>query len=150
MLVKLKELFQKFLNYGEKSVLPDNDIKLPRAAPSAEDVDFPFNPLDYLISPQELKSQLEQGCDIVLIDVREEWEYNRGHIENAIMLPFEQLHQWIHEFDFDKEIVIYSHRGVWSMTVAYILQQLGYRNVKSLAGGIDRWSIEIDSTIKRY
>jgi len=151
MLVRLKNLFQKIMARGYDRELSDDYVRIPLAVPSADDdIDFSINPLDYLISPQELKSHMEQKNDIVLIDVREEWEYKKGHIENAIRLPFEELNQWIYKFDFDKEIVVYSHKGMWSMTVTYILQQIGYKNAKSLAGGIERWAIEIDKNIKRY
>ncbi|MCH8292990.1 rhodanese, partial [Candidatus Poribacteria bacterium] len=48
------------------------------------------------------------------------------------------------------EIVVYSHRGLRSLDAAYFLQQLGFKRVKSLVGGIDRWAQEIDTSLQRY
>ena len=48
------------------------------------------------------------------------------------------------------EIVVYCHKGMRSLDAAHLLQQLGFKRVKSLVGGIDRWAREIDTELQRY
>jgi len=52
--------------------------------------------------------------------------------------------------DTDDEVICYCHHGMRSLDVAVWLRGQGVERAKSLAGGIDRWSAEIDSTVPRY
>jgi rhodanese-related sulfurtransferase len=54
------------------------------------------------------------------------------------------------ELDPDKEIVVYCHHGVRSFQVAAFMAGRGYDNVVNLDGGIDAWSLSIDSDVPRY
>ena len=49
-----------------------------------------------------------------------------------------------------REIVVYCHHGIRSLQVASWLRQLGFDNAQSMAGGIDRWALQIDPTLPRY
>lgn len=109
-----------------------------------------FEPEKHEISVHELKQKRDRNEPIVLLDVREQDEYDIVHFEDALLIPVNELPQQTHRLGRDSEIVIHCHTGMRSMYAAAYLYQLGYRNVKSLTGGIDQWAIEIDSTLNRY
>ena len=93
---------------------------------------------------------LDEGQEILLLDVREEWEHKTVSIDGAQWIPLGELPQRAYELNPYAEIVIYCHRGMRSLDAAYFLQQLGFKRIKSLVGGIDRWAQEIDRTLYRY
>jgi sulfur-carrier protein adenylyltransferase/sulfurtransferase len=139
----LQELINKHVNTSSRS-------RLPKAAPSAEEAILPFNPAEYAIQPRSLKRMIDDGKGIILLDVREEWEYRTVYIDGARWIPLGVLPQRASELNPYAEIVIYCHRGMRSLDAAYLLQQLGFKRVKSLVGGIDRWAREINPTLQRY
>ena len=147
MLKTIKKAFRKLLY---KCLTLITRRRLPRAAPSAEGAILPFNPAEYAIEPQSLKRMLDEGKGIILLDVREEWEYKTVCIDEARWIPFGELPRRLSELNPYAEIVIYCHRGMRSLDAAYLLQQFGFKRIKSLVGGIDRWAQEIDPTLYRY
>ncbi len=104
------------------------------------------------ISPQDVKQKLDRKEDFVLIDCREQNEYDLVHIDHSRLVPMSELEQKAGELEDlkDKEIVVYCHHGRRSMMVTKWMLENGFTNVKSMAGGIDRWSEEIDSELQRY
>ena len=124
--------------------------KLPKAAPSVVEAILPLDTDTYTITPRHLKEMMDRGEPYILLDVREEWEYQMVHLEGAISIPFGELLKRFREIKQGNEIVIYCHRGMRSLDAAFLLQQLGFKSVKRLLGGIDRWAQEIDSQILRY
>ncbi len=88
------------------------------------------------------KQLLSEG-NIVLVDTREESEYASGHIENALLLPRGILEFKIGNspelIDKSKAVLIYCRTGGRSAMAAQTMQELGYNNVLSLAGGFDAW-----------
>ena len=123
---------------------------VPKSAPSAEEAIFPFNPADYSIEPQSLKQMVDERQDFVMLDVRESWENNVACIPGTTLIPLRDLPQRVHELNPRQEVVVYCHHGVRSLDAVYLLQQLGFKRVASLIGGIDQWSREIDPSIERY
>ena len=123
---------------------------LPKAAPSVEEAIFPYDPEEYTIHPNELKYMIDSGRDFVLLDVREEWEYQLVHIEGAVSIPLGELPKRFGELSPIDEIVVYCHHGMRSLDAAYLLQQLGFKSVLSVVGGIDRWASEIAPNLERY
>jgi rhodanese-related sulfurtransferase len=94
----------------------------------------------------------EAGKSISLVDCREPSEFQLARIPQAILMP---MSQWPPDEDAleslrDKHIVVYCHHGVRSLRVAEWFQWNGFRDVHSMAGGIEQWAIEIDPTIPRY
>ena len=123
---------------------------MPRAAPSTEEAIIPFNPAEHAIQPQCLKRLIDDGPDIVLLDVREAWEYEIVHLNDAKQIPLGELPQQAFLLNPYAEIVVYCHKGMRSLDAVHLLQQLGFKRVKSLVGGIDRWAREIDTELQRY
>jgi rhodanese-related sulfurtransferase len=105
---------------------------------------------DLEISPRELKERLGRGENILLVDVREPHEYAICQIEGAKLIPMGSIPANLQKLDTDKDVVCYCHHGMRSLEVANWLRAQGIKSAKSMAGGIDRWSIEIDPTVPRY
>ena len=126
------------------------DRKLPKAAPSTAEATLPLDANTYTITPMYLKEMMNTGKPFVLLDVREGWEYQMVHLEGAISIPVGELMQRFREIKPQSEVVVYCHWGMRSLDAAFLLQQLGFKSVKSLLGGIDRWAEDIDTRILRY
>jgi rhodanese-related sulfurtransferase len=65
-------------------------------------------------------------------------------------MPMSEIPSRIHELDRGREIVVYCHHGVRSRKVAEFLVRQGFSRVANLAGGIDAWSLHVDSRVPRY
>lgn len=102
------------------------------------------------ISPQELKQRLDTDASVLLLDVREQSEYDIVHLEGARLIPLNTLPHYIDSLPTDQEIVVYCHHGQRSLYATAYLHQNGFHDAKNLAGGIDQWAAEIDPTLRRY
>jgi adenylyltransferase/sulfurtransferase len=103
------------------------------------------------ITAEELRRELdEKGAELVLIDVREQHEWDIAHIEGARLIPLNQLPERLSELDGHSEIVTHCHRGVRSMKALEILKGAGFGKVRSLAGGIDAWAERVEPGLARY
>ena len=123
--------------------IDENEVDLTMNRPQ-------FQPDKHEIPPRGLKEKLDSGQQIVLLDVREPGEYEIAHLEGATLIPLNDLPQSADQLDPQTEIVTYCHHGMRSLHAAAFLYQSGFENVKSLAGGIDQWAVEIDPTLTRY
>ena len=123
---------------------------LPKAAPSVAEAILPLDADTYTIAPSQLKELIDEGKRFILLDVREQWEYEIVHIEGATLIPFGELPRRFREITHGVEVVVYCHWGMRSLDAAFLLQQLGFKSVKSLVGGIDQWAQEIDTQLRRY
>lgn len=102
------------------------------------------------ITVQDLKSRLDAGERILLVDVREDWEHAIGHIAGARLIPLGTVPERHGELPRDEEIVVYCHHGRRSLEAVQFMRANGVPCARSLAGGIDAWSLEIDPSISRY
>jgi len=91
----------------------------------------------------------KSGTDFVLLDVREPWEYQTARIEGSTLIPMRQVPQRASEVPGGKPVVVHCHHGGRSLQVVRWLRQHGIE-ARNMTGGIDRWSVEIDSTVPRY
>jgi len=94
-----------------------------------------------------LKQKMDDGEDLVLIDVRGEDERANGQIEGSQAWDAEAMQQ-IETLPKDAEIIIHCHMGGRSQALADALRRRGYTNLHNVSGGIKAWSEEIDSTVK--
>jgi rhodanese-related sulfurtransferase len=110
-----------------------------------------LTPIPFEISPSEIKAKLDSGEPLRLIDVREPFEYAICRIEGAQLIPMRSIPQHLNELDDDgPAIVVYCHHGVRSLSVVDWLRSQGIENCRSMAGGIDLWSAQIDPAVPRY
>jgi len=103
------------------------------------------------ITAQELVQRLQQPNPPLLLDVREQWEFETAHIDNSLLMPMGDVPSRVHaEVDPDEPAVVVCHHGARSLNVTMWMRAQGFEQVQSLAGGIDGWSRSIDPAIPRY
>lgn len=107
-----------------------------------------MRPID--LQPRDLLRRREAGENPVLVDCREQWEYDLTHLAGAVLMPLSTMNEDSAEDLPAGDVVVYCHHGIRSRTAAAILRHGGISSAQSLAGGIDRWSVEIDPTVARY
>jgi rhodanese-related sulfurtransferase len=87
-----------------------------------------------------------------LLDVRQPWENQLAALPGSKLIPLNQLVTRFREIECPAGVplVAYCHHGIRSQSAAEILENLGFTDVYSLAGGIDSWSVEVDPRVPRY
>ena len=101
------------------------------------------------ISVHQLKEKLHDN-NILLLDVREPFEFDIARIEGATLLPLGELPERVGELPRNKEIVLMCKSGARSAQATAFLQGQGFPDVYNLAGGITAWATEIDPEMVRY
>ena len=108
--------------------------------------DIPFE-----ITPSAVKAGVDAGGRLRLLDVREPAEHAVARIDGAQLIPMRAIPQNLQELeDDDAPLIVFCHHGVRSLSVVEWLRRRGMENCQSMAGGIDRWSIDIDPAVPRY
>jgi sulfur-carrier protein adenylyltransferase/sulfurtransferase len=102
------------------------------------------------IQPWQLAERLEGGESLEIIDVREPYEWEIGHIPGARLVPLDRIAAEIPRLDKRRETILYCKVGVRSMYAARQLADAGVSEVRNLAGGILRWIDDVDPTMTRY
>jgi adenylyltransferase/sulfurtransferase len=101
------------------------------------------------ITPRELAERLRTG-GVVLLDVREPFEWEIARIDGAELVPLAQVPAHIASLDPSREYVIHCKSGVRSAKAVRQLRAAGFARVHNLAGGILRWSADVDPTVAKY
>jgi rhodanese-related sulfurtransferase len=102
------------------------------------------------ISVKEVSERVARGDKLLLVDVREQWEYDLCRIPGAKLIPLGTIPANLNAFLDAEEVICYCHHGMRSLDAAVWLRQQGVESAKSMAGGIERWSAEIDPNVLRY
>jgi adenylyltransferase/sulfurtransferase len=103
------------------------------------------------ITATELKSRMDAGEDIQLIDVRQPDEYAFAKIEGAKLIPLGEIVRRMGELDEKRETVLQCKMGGRSAKAIELLQAAGYKgDLKNLKGGITAWSNEVDPKVPKY
>ncbi|MDP9200335.1 MAG: molybdopterin-synthase adenylyltransferase MoeB [Gemmatimonadota bacterium] len=102
------------------------------------------------IQPSQLAQRLQRGEKLEIIDVREPYEWEIGHIPGARLVPLDRIAEEIPRLDKRRETILYCKVGARSMHAAQQLASAGVVEVRNLAGGILRWIDEVDPTMPRY
>ena len=105
--------------------------------------------MNFEISPRELKTSLENQEPLILLDVRQPEEFAFANI-GGTLIPLGDLPGRLAELAPEHWIVVYCHHGIRSARAVEFLRQMGYPKAQNLAGGIERWSTEIDPSLPRY
>lgn len=98
----------------------------------------------------ELKALLDKQAEILLLDVREPYEYDVCHLEGALLIPMNTVPQHLQDLPKNKTIVVYCHHGMRSAAIVNFLKSNGFEKVSNLEGGIHAWSMEVDDTVAVY
>ena len=96
------------------------------------------------ITAEEAKKIIDSGVDFVILDVREQDEFDEGHIPGAILIPYTEIGDKADEMlpDKDGQILVYCRSGRRSKIAAESLAELGYTNIKEFGGIID-WPYDV-------
>ena len=105
---------------------------------------------DLQITPAETKARMDKGEKLLLVDVREPWEYALCRIAGAKLIPLGSLAANVNTLLDAEDVICYCHHGMRSLDAAAWLRFQGVANAKSLEGGIERWSAEVDARVPRY
>lgn len=150
---------------GESTTLtadPQRETRLPETAENpatavttlseTESPAVPDESLPIETDVATLAKLTEEGADFLLLDVRENDEYEICNIEGSELLPLSEFEDRVAELNphKDRRIIVHCHFGGRSMRVTEALRERGFAKAQNLAGGIDQWSQEIDSSVDRY
>jgi rhodanese-related sulfurtransferase len=102
------------------------------------------------VEPRELSGRIASGERVYLLDVRTREEWETVKLVNSHLFTQELMQEILANESKTDLFVVYDHKGARSMDAAAFFQGHGFTNVKSLRGGIDAWSAEVDATLPRY
>ena len=104
------------------------------------------------ISCEAVHAKRLRGDSFVLLECREQDEWDYCHIDGAMLIPMSDLQSPAAELESFRasQIIVYCHHGVRSLRVAMWLQQQGFNHTASMSGGIEEWSLNVDSDVPRY
>ena len=97
------------------------------------------------ITPQEAKKIMDSGEERIILDVREQDEFDEGHIKGAILIPYTEIENKAEDMlpDKDAQILVYCRSVRRSKIASETLSKLGYTNIKEFGGIID-WKYEVE------
>ncbi len=99
--------------------------------------------IDVASLPRDVDAQtaaaLRQQPDVVILDVREQNEWDAGHIPGALLIPMGQVADRLSEIPTDKTVIVQCRSGNRSSQVTDFLRNQGYSNVHNLSGGLNAW-----------
>ena len=124
-------------------------VSAPAAEVAADDGDDELVAADE-ITPKRLAARLRAGEPITLLDVREPYEWALVRLPDARLIPLNTLPHAVRSLDRASEIVVYCHHGMRSDAAADWLRDQGFARVLNLVGGIDRYSLDVDPSLRRY
>jgi len=121
--------------------------KQPAAEPTAHEPEheksaIPSDAWDanaHQLTATELEAKLDAGEELMLIDVREMWEFNSGSVPGAINIPLSELGIMVRDLEPEKHYITICAMGMRSLDAAYLLSSHGFEDVHSLAGGMSAW-----------
>ena len=102
------------------------------------------------VSPESLAAWMEEGRDLLLLDVRTPVEHQTSRLDNSLLMPLQTLPRQYEELDRDRPIVVYCHHGNRSAHAVDFLRRMGFEKTFNLVGGIDAWSKRIDPSVPKY
>lgn len=102
------------------------------------------------IEPEDLAARLAAGESLILLDVREPWEFEIARLSGSILLATSDFAALLPRLFEARAVVAVCHHGVRSYSAALWLRERGVRGAVSLAGGVEAWATRIDRQMPRY
>lgn len=105
------------------------------------------------VAPEELRAWQDEGKAMLLLDVREPWEYEIVKLPQSVLIPLGLLNEHsktLSGIDKTKPVVAYCHHGIRSQRACAILSSIGFSEVYNLTGGIDYYSDRVDPSLEKY
>lgn len=96
------------------------------------------------IDVKDLYIKSKEKTDLIILDVRAEEEYNDGHIKGSVLIPLDALEEKIENKIPNKDayVCVICRSGVRSLIAKNTMEDKGYKNVKSVTGGMLKWEEE--------
>jgi len=128
------------------------DYELFCGIPSAAEAEAESATLE--IPVEEVKLKLDGSEKFTLVDVREPSEYDICRIDGSVLIPLGKIEEMklqnLNGLSQNDEIILHCKAGVRSLKAVKALKKMGFENVKSMAGGIEAWSDNIDPSVPKY
>lgn len=107
---------------------------------------------EWEVAPRQVKALLDANEDLVLIDCRTPQEHQTARLDGSVLIPMQEIGSRLDELETHAEsrMVVFCHHGGRSLKVTAMLRQYGFKQVHSMAGGIDLWAVDVDSNVPRY
>jgi molybdopterin/thiamine biosynthesis adenylyltransferase/rhodanese-related sulfurtransferase len=141
----------------------DFNLRRDPTCPVCGDSPTIFEPIDYdgfcntqapssvpTISVVELKQKIDVASEMLILDVREPFEYEIARIDGSRLIPLDELTDRLSELNRDQQIVAVCKSGVRSAYAVQLLQRSGFPHSFNLQGGVDAWAEQIDPTMPKY
>ncbi len=106
-------------------------VEQPAAQPEALDLPVDINPAK--------TNEIRNRDDVVILDVREDWEYAEGHVPGAVWIPLGELPTRLNDIPKDKTVVAVCRSGNRSSQATSFLRGQGFDNVHNMTGGMNDW-----------
>lgn len=115
---------------------------------------YAFKP-DWEVTPRQVRQMLADGKPFILLDCRRLDEHQVARIHGSTLMPLDTIEKRADELEDDSgarstPIIVHCHHGVRSLRATAALRAMGFTDVKSMAGGIDLWSVDVDPGVPRY
>jgi molybdopterin/thiamine biosynthesis adenylyltransferase/rhodanese-related sulfurtransferase len=134
---------------GTREITDLSDAEELCAVPDVDDIDAVFGAVPE-IEPSALSARLAAGEALQIVDVREPHEWAIARIDGAQLIPLAALESRLDELSPDREIIVHCKVGGRSAQAVRRLRAAGFKRVWNLAGGIQRWSKDVDSSVPTY
>lgn len=102
------------------------------------------------ITIQEFSDLQKRNAKLLIVDVREDWEFEMARIPNSILLTEKNFEQTVADSKNVECVIVVCHHGLRSMNATLYLRENGIVNAKNLQGGVDAYSAKLDNSIPRY
>lgn len=104
------------------------------------------------ITATELKERLDRSDDLILLDIRQDFELPIAALDNYVHIPEDEIEDRLGEVrDFgDKDIVVYCRTGRRSAELVKVLEEKGFTRIFNLTGGLHAWSDDVDPSVMKY
>jgi rhodanese-related sulfurtransferase len=104
------------------------------------------------VSVQDVKRMMDAGEKFLLLDVRQQKEFDTARIPGSMLVPLSELPKRVEELraHADRPIITHCHKGGRSLQAAQWLRTQGFTDARSMAGGIEAWSQKIDPGVPKY
>ena len=105
---------------------------------------------EFEVTAKQLADLRARGGDVVLVDVREPWEYQINHISGSKLIPLGDLPKRLNELSTADNIVVNCLSGQRSAQATRLLNSMGFKKAKNLKGGIRAWASEVEPSMVTY
>ena len=102
------------------------------------------------ITAEQLATLRPEWDKVVLLDVRDPWEFEICRLPGSVNIPMNQVAEKVDELDPEARTVVICHFGMRSLEVSAYLESSGFRDISNLEGGLDAWAEQVDRDMPRY